>query len=216
MNINAYFLSEKERNINETTERVNEIRRIDFYNFMTVEEKEELREKIFMYSIIDSMLERGYEPHIYNKCYGPFLTSKDIISRETNYLIKQYIGDIEEYSTEYNILLSRIIQYLGIRANTKDGNGIPGIIFVKSDFSDCINLKDFHGNGLSKLNVERLNVERYKIKRSEQILESNLSSDEKIDEIRKVYDGKNEDILGDITSSYEDAYYNFLYWNTIL
>lgn len=188
-NIDKYFPSQAFRRKEEEQRLAEEKERIEAYKNMTTEQKEELRKEIFSYSVIDYMLERGYKPYVYNGCYGG-----PGISDEALHLLSMFHeGD------NYDVVIEcRIINYLGERANCRGSR--PVFSFIKNELYDFVDVREY--DGLESL---KINIDRFKLKRTEQILDSDKSAEEKLEDIRKLYKEK----YTDMSVRYNDAFKQF-------
>ena len=181
MSLSDYELSRKERK-----EIGNE--KIEEYKKMSDGEKENLIVDINKYSIIDFMLEKGYTPFIYNGCYGG-----EGMSLEA-YHLKKLLNKDDNFLNN-RVKTARVILYLGNKANGDYSK--PIFDFVKNEYHKFIHTEEY--DGLESISLD-MNV--YKLMKIEEISNSDITSDEKIIEIKtilKIYNIK------DAIIEYKDA-----------
>lgn len=119
---------------------------------------------------------------VINDCYGGFT-----LSDEAEVYYKKLKGHDPEYGINcrfaFDPILAKVVDELGEKASAWASKLV--VIYVLEEFINSVTVTEY--DGLEKL---MFNGSRYAFDKSKKIVNSELSSDEKIEQLKKLYSSK--------------------------
>ena len=178
----------------------------NFYTSLSEEDKEVQKNEILKINIIDTMFEHGYIPFIYNGSYGGYGISYEAIFLRKMLIEFDSIEKYEGFSIKSSVIMGKIVMgkvilFLGSRAGERFSR--PVFDFVKIDYYNYIVKSEY--DGLENISFDENYYFRRKV---EDIMNSEISNDEKIIKINSIIGLEHKKIIiffNESTSTIDDS-----------